>query len=550
MTAITGSQYFPGGMGTFEAPMNQYLVFEEGPSMNVQLQWATYQDASDQCSLSRIWGGIHPPMDDIAGRKIGMEVAIDAVNKADGLWTDTLPRIVVLECPPFVNDYVCQDTLDIIAHFDQPMTTNWGPSLDFVNGDLSSDLTYVDVNWMNDSTYRWRFVVQDNNHVIDNIDVKIMGASNSLGVVQRIFYGNNIFLIDTENPFVTDFSSNSVLINEAVVQTNPFAMQCNFSEPVQGSVANINSDCMTLNNAITTIAGNGTLNIILNFELMDENEETQSPSFSLQGFRDVAGNDMLVLDTVLTDLVIDTHSPQLISWTINTASFNESNAGGTWLVQAHFDEPMSNLFLPTLYVPVPMDVTLLNQQWLDSVIFEWSYLINDNNLNQADLVLSATDALDQNGNVMDTSVYGDYLQWEMNPWIEVLGCTDSTACNFDALANSENGTCLVPFSPCDDGDTLTINDQIQLDCSCAGEVVQSILDIKDDFSFYPNPGIDQLHLMGHGVVRIFDGNGRILFQQYINGRADIPVQSWAQGCYNIQTPSGNHTWLKAAGTEK
>ena len=39
MTAITGSQYFPGGMGTFDAPMNQYLVFEEGPSMNVELQW-------------------------------------------------------------------------------------------------------------------------------------------------------------------------------------------------------------------------------------------------------------------------------------------------------------------------------------------------------------------------------------------------------------------------------------------------------------------------------------------------------------------------------
>jgi hypothetical protein len=137
MTAITGSPYFPNGMGTFDAPMNQYLVFEEGPSMNLQLQWATYRDASDQCSLSRIWGGIHPPMDDIAGRVIGTEVAADAVAKADGLWLDTLPKIVFLECPTFVNDAVCQDTLDIIAHFDQPMSTNWGPNLDFVNADLS-----------------------------------------------------------------------------------------------------------------------------------------------------------------------------------------------------------------------------------------------------------------------------------------------------------------------------------------------------------------------------------------------------------------------------
>lgn len=33
------------------------------------LEWATYRDASDQCSLSRIWGGIHPPTEDVPGLK-------------------------------------------------------------------------------------------------------------------------------------------------------------------------------------------------------------------------------------------------------------------------------------------------------------------------------------------------------------------------------------------------------------------------------------------------------------------------------------------------
>ena len=37
-----------------------FLVFERGPSVDVTLQWATYRDAADQTSLSRIWGGIHP----------------------------------------------------------------------------------------------------------------------------------------------------------------------------------------------------------------------------------------------------------------------------------------------------------------------------------------------------------------------------------------------------------------------------------------------------------------------------------------------------------
>ncbi|MCV9386804.1 FG-GAP-like repeat-containing protein [Reichenbachiella ulvae] len=71
---ITGSEYFPGGMGEFVAPKNEFLVFEEGPSQDVVLQWATYRDASDQCSLSRIWGGIHPPIDDIPGRIIGQQI--------------------------------------------------------------------------------------------------------------------------------------------------------------------------------------------------------------------------------------------------------------------------------------------------------------------------------------------------------------------------------------------------------------------------------------------------------------------------------------------
>ncbi len=83
LTALTGDAYFPGGMGEFLCPQNQFLVFEDGPSQTITLQWATYRDASDQCSLSRIWGGIHPPVDDIPGRKVGIVIAADAVNHAE-----------------------------------------------------------------------------------------------------------------------------------------------------------------------------------------------------------------------------------------------------------------------------------------------------------------------------------------------------------------------------------------------------------------------------------------------------------------------------------
>ncbi|GJM34053.1 MAG: hypothetical protein DHS20C18_30540 [Saprospiraceae bacterium] len=83
MTLLTGDAYFPGGMGAFHANMNEFLVFEDGPSQDIVLQWATYRDASDQCSLSRIWGGIHPPADDIPGRKIGLEIGPEAFRFAE-----------------------------------------------------------------------------------------------------------------------------------------------------------------------------------------------------------------------------------------------------------------------------------------------------------------------------------------------------------------------------------------------------------------------------------------------------------------------------------
>jgi len=78
LTAITGSPFFPGGMGTDTAVSNTSLSFEKGPSQTVELQWGTYYDASDQAGLSRLWGGIHPPADDFAGRRHGSQCGLAA----------------------------------------------------------------------------------------------------------------------------------------------------------------------------------------------------------------------------------------------------------------------------------------------------------------------------------------------------------------------------------------------------------------------------------------------------------------------------------------
>jgi hypothetical protein len=86
LTLFTGDPFFPGGLGTFPAPKNEFLVFEDGPSVDVVLEWATYADAADECSLSRIYGGIHPPQDDIPGRMMGAVIGPRAFARAAGLF--------------------------------------------------------------------------------------------------------------------------------------------------------------------------------------------------------------------------------------------------------------------------------------------------------------------------------------------------------------------------------------------------------------------------------------------------------------------------------
>ncbi|MEM1121988.1 MAG: DUF6851 domain-containing protein [Bacteroidota bacterium] len=93
MTLLTGDEFFPGGMGEFVAKKNEFLVFEEGPSQDIILQWATYRDASDQTSLSRIWGGIHPPADDIPGRLMGEKIGIQAFKFAEQYFNDVSTSI-------------------------------------------------------------------------------------------------------------------------------------------------------------------------------------------------------------------------------------------------------------------------------------------------------------------------------------------------------------------------------------------------------------------------------------------------------------------------
>lgn len=104
LTNLTGSAYFPDGLGTHDVPAGA-LEFEEGPSQPMQLQWATYYDAADQAGLSRLYGGIHVPVDDGPARIVGSKCGIGAWNLGlkyfDGSILGEAPNLTVTALPNF-----------------------------------------------------------------------------------------------------------------------------------------------------------------------------------------------------------------------------------------------------------------------------------------------------------------------------------------------------------------------------------------------------------------------------------------------------------------
>jgi hypothetical protein len=97
LTAITGDEFFPGGLGEFVAeahdpkiPGSGYLEIEAGPTTEVKLQFARYYDGADQAGIARLYSGIHVKADDYSGRVTGSAVGIDAWAKAQQYFNGTV----------------------------------------------------------------------------------------------------------------------------------------------------------------------------------------------------------------------------------------------------------------------------------------------------------------------------------------------------------------------------------------------------------------------------------------------------------------------------
>lgn len=411
LTLITGSPYFPGGMGEFPALQNSYLEFEQGPSVDVTLQWATYRDASDQCSLSRIWGGIHPPADDIPGRQMGAVIGPAAVAHANTTIEANQPHVIAATSSvDALNATSVGEEIVLTFVYDRHMDEDVDPVILFPLDDpTASMLTQVDAGWSGATTYEVTYAMNSGNAQLWNIAVQVSGAEDTEGLVQKPFVASQVFLLDTQAPLLTGSFPEVILVNDDQAATGALTIDFVFNEAMD-------PEAFPTINPIhsTNISGSITYDVGASewiqphtlraaFQLNDANQQAIGVGFSIVNATDLAGNpNPLILSTNVID--IDTRNPLATAATLTPAVLNLNDVGAAALVvDLTFDKAMDTSTPPQLALPaLPLLSTALafsSSEWTGPQTATLTYDLNPLEVEFFDFVPSVAPMKDLAGNL-------------------------------------------------------------------------------------------------------------------------------------------------------
>jgi hypothetical protein len=414
MEKMTGDAFFPGGMGEFEAPMNEFLVFEEGPSFNVTLQWATYRDASDQCSLSRIWGGIHPPCDDIPGREIGAEVGVNAFTHAMEYLEAGLPRVIEFSMTDTIISQVdIGTTLTAAFKFDRPMNTVEIPLLDFTAQDPSEMLGEATSAWIGLDSLEFSWTVLETSELFSFISIELSNGLAEDELIMANFTSSQIFIVDMVSPFLIDETVNTTLLNESEVGST-FIITLEFQEEMNENVSPLLSLPDEVESSLIPI--NEDDNWITSkkwrayFALADADIEITDFILTVDLGQDISENPMNIAQWNIP-VQIDTRAPEVsfLLVTENEYEWNNDNYTDEIIeLIVIFDEEMGT--------EEDVDIQLSNEDptdlialqttesgWISSTNYVFTYaplMVNGSALN---IDVDLSNAFDVNGNEMETS---------------------------------------------------------------------------------------------------------------------------------------------------
>jgi hypothetical protein len=125
----------------------------------------------------------------------------------------------------------------------------------------------------------------------------------------------------------------------------------------------------------------------------------------------------------------------------------------------------------------------------------------------------------------------------------VAGCMDATACNYNSAATVEDGSCYFVGDSCDDGDANTVNDVYNAACICEGVV--SVYEVETTFVVYPNPSeglftITNAQGAAVNLIEVYDITGkRVVSLNPMTSTVVVDMTTMPRGMYTIKIQSAN-----------
>jgi hypothetical protein len=426
MTLITGDNFFPGGMGEFHAGMNEFLHFEEGPSMDITLQWATYQDASDQCSLSRIWGGIHPPQDDIPGRKIGIELGPLAFNYANGYVTAGVPYVVQAELNELLITGENLSSINLTVEYNEAMDETVAPTIEYLGNGIDGIFDTESFTWLDSKTCEIHLLINDLQTEANDIGVRLTGAKDLDGNSQRIYLKPEYFDIDTKDPIVNISQINYTVINIDLIGNGTVELEVIYdqamdmnSTPLVEFESPIPVVAVTENLANSSWVNETTF--LIEFDVADIEEQCPDVMVNISGAKDVNGN--FQTEATLAELIqIDTKRPVLDVLSANVYLINQNtiDGGNDLSIIALFDEAMDLAFEPEISIQGGAGINSIllplteGTGWINPYSYKKNFGINYLPLNLDNIDLTIGAAIDFAGNEMAYETISNFLTIQLD----------------------------------------------------------------------------------------------------------------------------------------
>jgi hypothetical protein len=378
----------------------------------MELEWATYFDAADACGLAQIWGGVNSPQNDMAGRRLGMQVGALAIDRANSLIEADRPRVIGVEPSREVyNRSHIGELLELTIIYDRPMDEDVLPTLVFLGDDpFPSSLEQVSFTWVEPDRAVLVANILDVAQEFPFIAIVIDGATAG-GQEQATFLSLFPFILDTFSPYILEAVPQDTLLNVASIGDTALVFRLVLIEPCDTALT---PDFLF--QGVPEVSGLFEFDAVASvwedelqykavFALVQSEMEVPSVDVLVSNIRDRAGNPMELQQELEGLFGLELKAPQLQVAEASVSSLSLQNVGNqAWTLDLGFDEAMSTVSFPQLQFlngdpfPNSLEVDPVMSQWLDATNFQFRFTLMNADVEWPELDLLVSGFADIAGN--------------------------------------------------------------------------------------------------------------------------------------------------------